>query len=185
VIIETDRLTLRPLTLADAPVLQELLDDPSISDQLPSVPHPLPPGGAEQWIRETMNDLTFACVGREEATMGVLGGFIGLHLEPGNRAQIGGWCGKPFRHNGYAVEAGRAVVRHGYEVLGLETIYALRKGRLWVATRDFSDGKLPFRHVRDQEHILQDVGEPTSNLSRPIAPVGRRTARLRRLFDRG
>ena len=128
VIIETERLTLRPLTLDDAPTIQELFDDPSIAEQLPSVRYPLPPDGAERWIREVQEDVTFGCVGREEDTMGVLGGFVGLHLEPGNRAQIGGWCGKQFRHNGYAVEAGRAVVRYGYEVLGLKTIYALRKG---------------------------------------------------------
>jgi hypothetical protein len=177
VIIETERLTLRPLSLDDAPVLRELLNDPAIAEQLPSVPYPLPPNGAEQWIQETMNDLTFACVGREEETMGVLGGFIGLHPEPGNRAQIGGWCGKEFRHNGYAVEAGRAVVRYGYDVLGLETIYALRKGRLWVAQREFEDRHLPLRHAPGDWHILEDIGEdePSRNL---IASIGQRLSRV-------
>ena len=178
-IIETERLTLRPLRLKDAPALQKLLDDPTISGQLPSVPYPLPEGAAEDWIKSAMNDLTFACVGREPRTMGVLGGFVGLSLEPGNRAQIGGWCGKQFRHNGYAIEAAQAVVRYGYESLDLETIYAIRKGRLWVATRE-GNRSSPFRHEPNGWHILD--GAAGDGVSRnPIAWIGQR---LRRTFWR-
>jgi hypothetical protein len=180
VIIETERLTLRPLTLDDAPTIQELFDDPSIAEQLPSVRYPLPPDGAERWIREVQDDVTFGCVGREEDTMGVLGGFVGLHLEPGNRAQIGGWCGKQFRHNGYAVEAGRAVVRYGYEVLGLKTIYALRKGRLWVASPEAAGRHLPLRHEPDGWHILDTVAEEDEPDRGRVA----RTRQLRGLFRR-
>jgi len=170
VIIETERLTLRPIALEDAPVLQELLNDPAITEQLPSVPHPLPPNGAEEWIRGAKNDVTFACVQREEQA---LGGVVALHLEPGNRAQLGGWCGEPWRHNGYAVEAMKAAVRYGYEELGLERIYALRKGRLWIAPRDFGSRHLPFKHDPTAWHLLEEAAE--EGVSRnPIARIGQR-----------
>jgi len=174
VIIETERLTLRPIALEDAPVLQELLNDPAITEELPAVPYPLPPNGAEQWIRGAMKDITFACVQREQQA---LGGIVALHLEPGNRAQLGGWCGEVWRHNGYAVEAMHAAVRYGYEELGLDTIYALRKGRLWIAPKDSRDRHLPFRHAPNSWHVLEDVGvdEPSRN---PIAWIGQRLGRV-------
>jgi Acetyltransferase (GNAT) domain len=156
VIIETERLTMRPIALDDGPLLQKLLDDPAIAEQIPSVRHPLPPNGGEQWVREAMEDVTFACIQRET---GDLGGVVALHLEPGNRAQLGGWCGEAWRHEGYAVEAMHACVRYGYEELGLDTIYALRKGRLWIAPREFADRHLPFRHAPESWHVLDDIGE--------------------------
>ena len=180
-IIETERLTMRPLTIEDAPDVQRLLNDPTVAAQLPAVPYPLPEGGAEEWIRSATEDATFACVERAE---NAFGGIVALHLEPGNRAQLGGWCGEPWRHNGYAVEAMHAAVRYGYEVLGLTTIYALRKGRLWIAPRDFADRRLPFRHSPDEWHILEQAGEESSRLPAPMAAIGRKTARLRRLFVR-
>src|SRR5205823_1080736 len=128
--------------------------------------HPLPEGGAEEWIRSAMEDVTFACVERAE---NAFGGIVALHLEPGNRAQLGGWCGEPWRHNGYAVEAMHAAVRYGYEALGLETIYALRKGRLWIAPRDFADRRLPFRHSPNEWHLLDETGEEASRPPRPNA----------------
>lgn len=175
-IIETERLTMRPVALDDAPVLQVLLDDPAITAELPAVPYPLPPGGAEEWVRTAMEDVTFACIQRET---GDLGGIVALHLEPGNRAQLGGWCGGPWRHDGYAVEAMHACVRYGYEELGLDTIYALRKGRLWIAPRDSDARHLPFRHAPNSWHLLEDVGEDGPSLAR--SSFGQR---LNRLFRR-
>src|SRR5438270_283388 len=103
---------MRPLTIEDAPTLQTLLDDPAIAAEIPSVRHPLPEGGAETWLRGASDDVTFGCVRKSDNS---LGGIVALHLEPGNRAQLGGWCGEPFRHEGYAVEAMHACVRYGYE----------------------------------------------------------------------
>jgi hypothetical protein len=176
VIIETERLTMRPVALEDAPVFQKLLDDPAIAAQLPAVPHPLPANGGEEWVRTAMEDITFACIQRET---GDLGGVVALHLEPGNRAQLGGWCGEAWRHDGYAVEAMYACVRYGYEELGLDTIYALRKGRLWIAPRSFGGRHMPFRHAPESWHLLDDavVDEPSRN---PFTKIGERLARVLR-----
>ena len=138
------------------------------------MPHPLPEDGAEVWIRSTLDDVTFACIQRDEDAFG---GIVALHLEPGNRAQLGGWCGKPWRHNGYAVEAMHACVRYGYEVLGLKTIYALRKGRLWVAPRESGKRHLPFKHEPASWHILDEAAEAGQSRN-PIARIGQRLGQM-------
>ena len=176
--IETERLILRPLTPEDAPVLQELLNDPAIASELPSVPHPLPPGGAEEWIRGAMQDVTFAILGRDERTQGKVVGVIGIHLEPGNRGSVGGWVAAEWRHNRIAVEALHAAVRYGYESLGLTTVYMLRKGRLWVAPNDFDDPHIPFKRERAARHILNTVEDGPGALRRA-------SRRLARVLGRG
>lgn len=40
------------------------------------------------------------------------------------RAELGYWIGKSFWNHGYCTEASRAVVRYGFEALGLERIFA-------------------------------------------------------------
>jgi RimJ/RimL family protein N-acetyltransferase len=40
------------------------------------------------------------------------------------RAELGYWIGVPFWGHGYATEAGRAVVRHGFENFKLNRIFA-------------------------------------------------------------
>lgn len=175
--IETERLILRPLTLDDAPVLQELMDDPSISEELPAVAHPLPPGGAEAWIRDALQDPTFALIARQGLEQGKIVGVIGIHLEDGNRGAIGGWVAREWRHSGYAVDALRACVRYGYEVIGLTTVYMFRKGRLWVAPADFGNRHLPFERDTTAGQVLNEAvdGGPTEN---PLARAGRRLSRL-------
>lgn len=174
-IIETERLTLRPLTMEDEPVIRELLDDPFIAAQLPAVRHPLPEDGAKRWIETATEDITFACIRRDD---GALGGIVALHLEPGNRAQLGGWCGEGFRHEGYAVEAMHACVRYGYESLGLKMIYALRKGRLWIAPRDSENRHLPFKHEPSSWHLLDQIDEEGAADRNPAASIGQRLGRL-------
>jgi hypothetical protein len=175
VIIETERLRLRPLTIDDAPKVRQFLDDPKVAAELPSVPHPLPEGGAEEWIRSSSSDLMFAVVGRQT---GAFGGVIGLHLEEGNRAQLGGFCAKPYRLNGYAAEALHAVVRYGYEELGLGTIYALRKGRLWIAPVDFAEQRLPFRNAPDSWSVLEQTDDVDDAARNPVARPGERIGRI-------
>src|SRR5579859_2248094 len=179
--IESERLILRPLTLDDAPVLQELLDDPTIAEKIPSIPHPLPAGGAEEWIREAVNDVTFALIGREGPERGEIVGVIGIHLEHGNRGAIGGWVAQEWRHKRYAVEALHACVRYAYEDLGLTTVYMLRKGRVWVAPPDFADHHIPFKRDPTAWEAMNDLSED--------GPVGsalaRASRRLGQLIRRG
>jgi ribosomal-protein-alanine N-acetyltransferase len=52
-------------------------------------------------------------------------GAVGLILAPAHdRAELGYWIGAPYWGRGYATEASRAVVRWGFEGLGLRRIHA-------------------------------------------------------------
>lgn len=56
---------------------------------------------------------------------GELCGAIGLAIDAeNNHAELGYWIGKPHWGQGYCTEAGTAVVRYGFEVLGLHRIHS-------------------------------------------------------------
>ena len=125
--LTTERLVLRPLDLSDAPTVQRLAGDKDIASTTRLIPHPYPPGMAEQWIgslpelyqRAEMINWGIAMDG------GLLLGTIRLTLNPvDNHAEMGYWVGKPYWNNGYCTEAARAVVAYGFEQLDLERIYA-------------------------------------------------------------
>jgi len=126
--LETPRLLLRPFTLDDAPVVQRLAGARSIADMTLNVPHPYEDGMAEQWI--SMHRPSFElgvllplaiCV---RAT-GELAGAISLKVDrEANGAELGYWLGEPYWGQGYCSEAAAAIVRHGFDVMGLNRIHA-------------------------------------------------------------
>jgi ribosomal-protein-alanine N-acetyltransferase len=126
-ILRTGRLTLRPLVPDDAPVVQRLAGEKDIASTTRLIPHPYPPGAAEQWIG-TLPEL----YQRAEAInwgialdSGPILGTIRLVLNAvDNHAEMGYWVGKPFWNNGYCTEAARAVTAYGFDVLSLERIFA-------------------------------------------------------------
>lgn len=170
-IIETERLRLRPLTLDDFSWVKEFMSDPRIAASLPAVPYPLTDEAVEEWIRGAIRDVTFAIERPED---GAVGGVVGIHLEEGNRGQIGCWCGEEYRRQGYFEEVAPAIVRYGYEELGLRVIYALRNGRLLIAERDASNRRFPFRYEPDGWDVVdQSAGEP-GRLRRVLSRLSRR-----------
>jgi len=72
--LETDRLILRPLNLADAPSIREKVNVRAIADTTISIPHPYPDGEAEHYVEKQLNaweeghSVTFgiACKSQEE-----------------------------------------------------------------------------------------------------------------------
>jgi RimJ/RimL family protein N-acetyltransferase len=132
-VLETARLRLRALTPADAKAVQRLAGAWEVADTTLTIPHPYADGLAEAWI-STVADLyarreqvVFAITARSD---GRLLGAMGLVLrQPHGRAELGYWIGKPFWNRGYATEAGIAVLRHGFETLGLNRIHACHFAR--------------------------------------------------------
>jgi RimJ/RimL family protein N-acetyltransferase len=117
--LKTARLVLRPLVLADAPRVQELAGAREVALNTLLIPHPYPDGAAETWISKPSPELRFAI------DDGELVGVIGLRVShDDDRAEIGYWIGVPYWGRGYASEAAAAVVRYGFEELGLNKIYA-------------------------------------------------------------
>ena len=126
--IETERLRLRPFALDDAPEVQRLAGDKEIASTMGNLPHPYEDGVAEEWIRthqekfELGEYICFAITHREQ---GFLVGCIDLAITAKHdRGELGYWIGKPYWNNGYCTEAAQAVIRFGFEVMGLNRISA-------------------------------------------------------------
>jgi RimJ/RimL family protein N-acetyltransferase len=58
-------------------------------------------------------------------------GTIGLNniFQEYQRAELGYWIGKPYWRKGYCTEAAEAVLRYGFQVLGLNRVYATHMTR--------------------------------------------------------
>ncbi|MDW8316579.1 MAG: GNAT family N-acetyltransferase [Anaerolineae bacterium] len=126
--LTTRRLVLRPFQLADAADVQRLAGDWAIADTTLHIPHPYPNGAAEEWILRYRRDadlggsVTLAITMR---TNGALVGAISLDLDRRyDRAEMGYWIGRPYWGQGFCTEAALALVRYGFEQLGLNRIYA-------------------------------------------------------------
>lgn len=125
--LSTPRLLLRPFREEDAASVQRLAGDPAVAADATGIPHPFEDGMAEAWIAshapafEAGTQAVFAVTRRED---GALVGAAGLTLDTANRhAELGYWVGRPFWGGGYATEACEALVRYGFEVLGLNRIH--------------------------------------------------------------
>jgi ribosomal-protein-alanine N-acetyltransferase len=127
-VLHTPRLILRPFTLADASITQQLAGAVEIATTTVSIPYPYEDGMAEAWI-QTHPDIFkqgkgvyFAIELRENQR---LCGAISLRIDIGNiNAELGYWIGTPYWGNGYATEAAKAILRYGFEELNLNRIYA-------------------------------------------------------------
>ncbi|MCK4872635.1 MAG: GNAT family N-acetyltransferase [Phycisphaerales bacterium] len=126
--IQTDRLTLRPFTLDDAPVVRLRAGRTEIAATTLNIPHPYEEGMAEQWIgthQQAFDDgrgLTLAITIRETGT---LVGAVGLGVsKPHDRAELGYWIAVEQWGNGYATEASLSLVRYGFETMKMNRIDA-------------------------------------------------------------
>ena len=120
--METARLTLRPLTLDDAPAVQTLAGAYEVALNTLLVPHPYPDGAAEEWISQNHPHI-FAI------DDGQLVGTIGLMMKGDELAELGYWIGVPFWNRGYASEAASEMLRYGFEECGLHRIFAAHFAR--------------------------------------------------------
>jgi [ribosomal protein S5]-alanine N-acetyltransferase len=126
--IETARLRLRAFRADDAASVQRQLSDREVACATASIPHPYPEGAATAWIvaaalRESAGEARVLAITR--AADAVLVGAIELRLgRGGQRAELGFWIGRAHWGRGYATEAGRAVVRWAFQVLGLHRVHA-------------------------------------------------------------
>lgn len=127
--IETKRLRLRGLTLADAPAVQQLAGQREISHTMISVPHPYPLEQVQAWIASHEAELRSGHAvhwGLQLRSTSQLIGAIELRaIDPEHaQAELSFWVGVVWWRHGYASEAAQAVVRFGFENLQLNRIYA-------------------------------------------------------------
>jgi|TARA_B110000263_G_scaffold162090_1_gene141000 RimJ/RimL family protein N-acetyltransferase len=126
--INTPRLTLRPMILADAPDIQRLAGDKDVASTTLNIEHPYEDGMAEKWITSCQNMSDAGELVNFAITLTADGSFlgaIGIHFqETKGHAEIGYWVGKPYWNLGYATEAAKAVVKFGFNQLSQERIHA-------------------------------------------------------------
>lgn len=125
--IETERLILRRWTEEDAESLFEYAKDPDIG---PSAGWP-----ALKSVEESRNVIENVLCGAECYAVcrkgdNVAIGAVELKLnghtdmtERDDECELGFWVGKPFWGNGYIPEAAHALLRRGFEELGMTTIW--------------------------------------------------------------
>lgn len=127
-LLETERLLLRPLELSDAPMLSKLANNIEIAATTLSMPFPYPEGAAESFIRalqesaELSPDLNLGMIRKaDQQWMGI------IHLGVNHRhqhAEFGYWIGVPYWSQGYTSEAAQRLVDHAFADLGLRRVYA-------------------------------------------------------------
>ena len=121
-IIHTQRLCLRPWSDADAPALFELARDPRIGTLCGWKPYELIDDAHEALSTVLAAPNSYAVT---LSSTGELVGSIALRVDADETetsiGNIGYWIGVPYWGNGYASEAGRAIIERAKE-LGVETI---------------------------------------------------------------
>jgi len=126
--MQTGRLTLRDYAPSDIPALVPLIGAREVAATTLRIPHPYIEFDARDFIACAQEDLSsgralhLGIVLRES---NALCGGVGLRIESEHRrAELGYWIGVPYWGKGYATEAARAVVKYGFETLGLHRIFA-------------------------------------------------------------
>lgn len=126
--IHTQRLTLRPFTLADIRPLHRILSEPDILDYFPRTDPP----EVERVGKIIQNQLAhweahhlgwWAVIPEEGAE---LIGWNGLQfLAETGETEVAYLLSKPYWGQGYATEAARAAIKYGFETLNLGQIIGL------------------------------------------------------------
>jgi RimJ/RimL family protein N-acetyltransferase len=139
--LQTDRLILRPYSAQDIPDLVALIGAREIAATTLRIPHPYTEADARDFLATIgqSDNLNLAIVLQSDNH---LCGGIGLRPDHANHhAELGYWIGVPYWGHGYATEAARALVQHGFEALNLTRIYAFH-----------------FKHNPASGRVLQKIG---------------------------
>lgn len=126
-IIETERLTLRELTLDDQNDLARVLSD---AESMAHYPHPFTASEVEGWIRWSLANYKthgyglWAVIRRED---GVFLGDCGItrqEIEGNQLPELGYHIIKEYWGNGYASEAAAACIAYAFDDLGMDAVYS-------------------------------------------------------------
>lgn len=112
-VVETERLTLRPLRRSDRGLLEMYTSDERVARMTRSIPHPLPPGATEAFIQRSLADDRDEDVWVMDASRSdraELVGLIALERMDREQSEIGYWVAPAFWNTGYAQEAVRGLV---------------------------------------------------------------------------
>lgn len=164
-ILTTERLILRPWAESDAESLYEYAKDPSVGPIAGWPPHK----SLEESLYVIQNVLNGKeCYGICRKEDGIAIGSVELKLKGStdmtdreDECELGYWIGRPFWGNGYVPEAAKELIRHGFEDLGMRTIWC-----------GYYDGNVKSKRV--QEKCGFSHYRTTDNLDLPLLGEKRR-----------
>lgn len=112
-VIETQRFVLRPLRPSDAGMIAHYTADRRVAEGTRAIPHPLPPGAAEDFVARALSpgrvEDVWAIDGSGHRLAELLGVVSLTHME-GEQSELGFWIGAGFWNTGFATEAVEALV---------------------------------------------------------------------------
>ncbi|GGH71782.1 RimJ/RimL family protein N-acetyltransferase [Filimonas zeae] len=159
-LLYTHRLLLRQLNADDIPALLKYVNNPLITDNILNFPYPYQEYHAVHRLSYVYQGFVkrshyvFAIIWREGEPEELIGE-VSLHLEQGSTAQLGYWIGQPYWNKGIATEAVNAIIRFGFEKLGITEIFAEchidNKGSEQVMIRN------GMHKITEQNHMLKYI----------------------------
>lgn len=127
--LETERLILRPLTQDDMNLLLDLDSDPEvmrfISDGKPQTKEHYEKAIPSLVNYMKKNQGLGLWIAYLKDTSEFIGWYILKHLPNDGEVEVGFRIKKKFWRNGYSTEAGKALLKYGFETLGLKKIAAI------------------------------------------------------------
>jgi len=158
--LTTDRLTLDRFTDADVPRLVELCSDWKIAQTTLNIPHPYSQQHARDWLiydaERVAAGLAYSYAIRLSDTRELIGNVRINPDERHQRAEIGYWVGVPYWGKGYCTEAGREVIRFGFEEVGLNAITCGYFVGNTASQRVMQKLGIPFEGVRRQHYYRHE-----------------------------
>jgi RimJ/RimL family protein N-acetyltransferase len=121
-VLATERLTLRPPTLADARAIARLADDRRIAVNTRRLPHPYATDDAVHFVRQLADGGRETAFLIEHAHEPI--GMAGIVWREPNVPELGYWLGIAHWGRGFATEAARAAIDHFFETFDAETLFA-------------------------------------------------------------
>lgn len=122
-VLETERLALRTPRLEDAKAIARLANDLDVSQNTTRIPHPYGVSDAHAFLQTVLRSETDAVFVVTERGQNIIG-VCGVEFRDRVGFELGYWLGAAYWGNGYATEAARAVIDHGFGELGCERIVA-------------------------------------------------------------
>ena len=160
-IIETDRLILRPWKESDAESLYEYAKDPAIGPIAGWPPHQSVDESLDVICNVFNGDECYAiCEKENDKAIGAIELKLKGHTDMTDRedeCELGYWLGKPFWGRGYMPEAVQELLRHGFENFGMTTIWC-----------GYYDGNEKSKRVQEKvgfayHHTCDEVSVPLMN----------------------
>lgn len=154
--LNTERLILRPFTVADASDVERLAGAREVADTTLHIPHPYPKGGGEAWISThssgwSNNTLLTLAIAPRESPAAIVGAISLAIDQPHSRAELGYWIGSEYWGQGFATEASRAMIAFAFTELGLHRVQARH------FTRNPSSGRVMQKLGMQLEGVMRDA----------------------------